>query len=49
MGILAACMYVHQLQESQKVVWDSLELELETIMNCHVGARNQTPGSLKSS
>lgn len=33
-GVLAACMCVHQLQGSQKVVWDSLELENRYELPC---------------
>jgi hypothetical protein len=38
MSVLPACMHVRH--EGQKSVSDPLELVLQTVVSCHVGARN---------
>ena len=44
----AACISVRHLHvRDQKRVSESLELELQTIMTCHVGARNPNLGWMK--
>ena len=34
--------HTHSVQECQKKMSDPLELELQTVVSCHVGAGNQT-------
>lgn len=36
------CLHACSAWRGQKKASDSLELELQTIVSCHVGARNQT-------
>jgi hypothetical protein len=41
MNVLPACM--SGTLRGQKMASDQLELELQTVESCHVGAGNQTP------
>ena len=40
MGILSLCMCVSGAHRSQKTIPDCLELELQMVVSCHVGAGN---------
>lgn len=44
MGVLLACMYVYHMYAlcSWKSALDSLELEFQRVVNCHVGAEMGT-------
>ena len=49
MGVLPACMSVHEVLSEARRVSSSLELKSQMVVRCYVGARNRTQILLKSS
>jgi hypothetical protein len=47
MNILPSCMYALRAQECQKQASEPLDLELQMVVSCHVGAGNLTPDALQ--